>query len=247
MLSSRDNPRSSADDDTSLASSSNHSASPARKVITRSKQTIRTAYPSTKSGKTNDCESGLESKVAACLELSPGVMRWRPQPFTLRLTVDGESKKYTPDFHVTLRNEKILIIEVKPFQKCLEELVSLKLVAAHYHLERRGVSFGIVTELDVGTNVLHQNLNLLRYYARVECKKTEIKSALAFISISDCATIFELESAGYSKSFIYSLLANNKLHTDLTIALSPLSIITLPQENDNEKCFFHSRSAINFE
>lgn len=216
---------------------------PARTVITPSKQTIRTSYPSSKSRKTNDCESGLESRAAACIELSPGVLTWAPQPFTIRFFVDGEIKKYTPDFQITLKSERVKILEVKPLRRCLEELMRSKLIAAQCYFESIGVHFEIVTEEDMGSKTFCQNLNLLRYYMRVPFSEAEKAFACKLVAMCDHLTMLDLEEKGIGKSTIYSLLANNILSTDLTIALNPNSNITLFSENDNEKCYFNGRSA----
>lgn len=227
--------------------SADHVSKPVRKVITRSKQTIRTAYPSTKSKRSNDCESGMESKVAACLELSPGVASWIPQPVTLRLLVDGETKKYTPDFKVDLKSGRTKILEVKPLHKCLDEMVKAKLLAAHYYFRSVGISFEIITDEDLGSKIFHQNLNLLRYYKRVLVDQHIGKLVQKIVITNDSVSISDLEKLGLGKEIIYSLLANGEFTTDLKIAINPLSTLTVSQENENENCLFKSRSVFDLE
>lgn len=227
----------------SIRPTKKHDGKPVRKVITPSKQTIRTSYPSSKSQKTNDCESGLESRAAACIELSPGVRKWSPQPFKVRLIVNGERKKYTPDFKITLKSGRAKVLEVKPLRKCLDEEVHSKLVAAQAYFESVGLAFEIVTEEDMGTPMFCQNLNLLRYYMRVPFNAQERTYAQKLVSMCEHLTILDLENKGLQKSTIYSLIANNILSTDLALPLNPNSNISLFLENDDEKCFFSGRSA----
>lgn len=231
----------------SITLSTKQSNKPVRKVITPSKQTIRTSYPSTKAGKSNDCESGMESKVAACLEISPEVENWSPQPITLRLMVDGETKKYTPDFKVSLKNGRTKILEAKPLSKCLDESVRAKLIAAHYYFRSVGISFEIITDEDLGSKIFHQNLNILRYYKRVFVDQYKRKSALKIVTANDCVSISVLEKLGIDKETIYSLLANGQLTTNLNIAINTHSILTLCPENENENCLFKSRSVFDLE
>jgi len=220
---------------------------PVRRVITPSKQTVRTSYPSTKAKRSNDCESGMESKVAACLELSPGVESWAPQPVTLRLLVDGETKKYTPDFKVDLKSGRTKILEVKPLRKCLDEIVKAKLLAAHYYFRSVGISFEIITDEDLGSKIFHQNLNLLRYYKRVFVDQRIRKFVQKIVTTNDSVSISDLEKLGLGKEIIYSLLACGEFTTDLNIAINPLSTLTVSQENENENCLFKSRSVFDLE
>lgn len=220
---------------------------PVRRVITPSKQTVRTSYPSTKAKRSNDCESGMESKVAACLEVSPGVASWASQPMTLRLLVDGQTKKYTPDFKVDLKSGRTKILEVKPLHKCLDEIVKAKLQAAHYYFRSVGISFEIITDEDLGSKIFHQNLNLLRYYKRVFVDQRIRKFAQKIVTSNDSVSISDLEKLGLGKEIIYSLLACGEFTTDLNIAINPLSTLTVSQEIENENCLFKSRSVFDLE
>jgi TnsA endonuclease N terminal len=217
---------------------------PVRKVITPSKNGIRTAFPSTKAGGSNDCESGLESRAAAFIEVSPGVSGWACQPLKLSLQVNGSIHEYTPDFKITLRSGRVIIIEVKPLSDCLRDDVRPKLVAAHHYFDCIGWKFIILTEKDLGTNDYYQNLNVLRYYLRVPVAHERRVKARKYVSDHGFLSFIELERLGFDKPTIYSLLVNEALATDLSISLNPYSPITLPEESDHEACLFKGRSAL---
>lgn len=217
---------------------------PVRKVITASKPTVRTALPSTKAKGSIQCESGLEGRVAARIELSSGVAAWCCQPATFSLEVAGELRSYTPDFRVKFKSGRTAFIEVKPLSKCFRVDIRDKLVAAELSLKRQGLLFLIVTDQDLGSRETDQNLNLLRYYQRVPVEHLKRVSARKLVARGSDACIIDLEEAGFSKPQIYSLIAARALVTDLSVLLNPYSPLTLPEESDDEECLFKSRSAL---
>lgn len=215
-----------------------------RKAITRSKQTIRAAVPSTKGKRSIDCESGLESKFALYAEISPVVVDWFCQPFKIQLAQADSITTYTPDFKLTLRSGAIVIIEVKPLSRCLESSTLTKLRAAHHYFGEIGWEYKVFTDHDMDSSEYFQNLNLLRYYKRVPVNHARRVSVRKLVDNNEYLSIQELEKAGFNKPIIYSLIANNALSTDLSIPINPHSPIKLPEENANEERLFKGRSAL---
>lgn len=222
----------------------NQNRNPARKVITASKPTVRGAHPSTKAKGSIQCESGLESRVAAYIELSPGIVDWCCQPTTFELDVANHIRSYTPDFQVKFKSGRTAFIEVKPLSKCFKVDIREKLIAAEIWLKQRGILFFIVTDQDLGSRETDQNLNLLRYYQRVPIGHSRRVHARRLASKSSLMSIIDLEEAGFNKPQIYSLIANRVLVTDLSVLLNAYSPLTLPEESDDEECLFKGRSAL---
>lgn len=229
---------------TPLYPAGKQSSSPVRKAITPSKQTIRAAIPSSKSLRSNDCESALESKFALYAEMSPAVAEWECQPFRVRLEVNSSLATYTPDFKITLKTGEVIIGEVKPLSRCLETETLSKLIAAHHYFNALKWKFVVLTDQDLGSNEYLQNLNLLRYYQRVTVDHAARVSIRKLVNRCGYMSIAELESRGFDKPSIYSLIANHALATDLSICLNPNSPIILPEESDHEDCLLKGRSAL---
>ena len=221
----------------------NQDRAPVRKVITASKPTVRGALPSTKAKGSIQCESGLESRVAAYIELSPGIVDWCCQPTTFKLEVANEIRSYTPDFQVKFKSGRTAFVEVKPLRKCFQVDIRDKLIAAEIWLHRRGIPFLIVTDQDLGSRDTDQNLNLLRYYQRVPVAHSKRVNARKLVSKRSLISVIDLEDAGLNKPQIYSLIANRALVTDLSVLLNPYSPLMLPEESDDEECLFKGRSA----
>lgn len=220
-------------------------AVPARRAITRSKQTVRVRYPPLKARGMIDCESALEGLSALYIDLSPPVKTFRSQPFTVNLSVAGETKRYTPDFEVKLHDGRTLIIEVKPFHRCIEAGVYEKLIAAHHHFSSQNIEYLILTDLDLKPSTKQENLRLLRYYARVNVDHKARFLIRQHVSLCGITTLGDLVGLGFSKTSIYSLIVSQALATDLDTEISTNSPIFIPEENDHEKCLFEGRSALN--
>ncbi|MCR6653146.1 MAG: hypothetical protein NVV73_17395 [Cellvibrionaceae bacterium] len=192
-----------------------------------------------------DCESALEGLAALYIDLSPAVKTFRSQPFTVTLFVDGEMKRYTPDFEVELFDGRTLIIEVKPLFRCITDDVRKKLVAAHHYFLDTDNDYRILTDVDLKPAAKQENLRLLRYYARVNVDhKTRflIRQHVARYGIT---SIGDLVNIGFSRASIYSLIVSQAISTDLNTEISSNSPIFVREENDHEKCLFEGRSALN--
>lgn len=222
-------------------STKNQGKPPARRAITPSKQTVRVRYPSLKAGRMIECESALEGIAATYIDLSQAVIGLRSQPFTVSMLVNGQTKRYTPDFKVKLRSGRTLIIEVKPYDRCLVPEVLEKLRAAHAHFELRGYEFLVLTDLDLKHPIKQSNLRTLRYYARVPVSHQMRVFARGLVS-RGAVSLLELEQQGIDKATVYSLIANHVLATDLSVRFGATSPISIAEENDHEKRLFEGRS-----
>jgi hypothetical protein len=92
---------------------------PARQVVRPTGGIFRGRFPSRKSGRSVAFESLIERDALLLFEFSRGVASYREQPYSIRYTFEGRSRKYTPDFELSLASGAVLLIEVKPEDKAL--------------------------------------------------------------------------------------------------------------------------------
>jgi len=90
---------------------------PARRVVRPTGGIFRGRFPSRKSGRTVAFESLIERDALILFEFSRGIVNFREQPYSIYYPFEGRSRKYTPDFELTLASGAVLLIEVKPEEK----------------------------------------------------------------------------------------------------------------------------------
>ena len=218
----------------------------ARKPITRSKQTVRVLYPSTKVGRMIQCESLLEQKAAAHFEFSAPVRRYKEQPETICVPWHKGTFKFTPDFELQFLDGTTMFIEVKPSAKLMDKILVERLQAIERYYKKRDLQFSVVTEKEVNHPIRNKNLTLLRahkQYKYSHSQRVEIRKFLT--DLGGSASVDEVISRFRSAKLVFSLLADMVITTDLDLPLDSTTIVRLPEEPDYETCIFMCRSASN--
>ncbi len=135
-----------------------------REPIGRSFGLVRGKFPSRKMGRMIHWESQLERDVVLLLEFSPGISAFREQPIRTYYSLDGNTRRYTPDFELTFHSGEIQFIEVKPLQKALDPAESHRLTTIREHFDKSGRAFRIITETEIRQTQLLENLRVLFRY-----------------------------------------------------------------------------------
>ena len=133
-----------------------------RKVVTRSGRGFRGYFPSKKLNRLVQFESLLERDAIQLFENAKDIIRFKEQPTIIYYYLDGEPKKYYPDFELELSCEQIVHVEVKPSIKLANLEISRKYRAINKHYLTRDESFVVLTEkeLRVETGVdIYQLMN----------------------------------------------------------------------------------------
>lgn len=100
-------------------------------------------------------ESLLEREFLYLLEANGHLRSVKTQPYTLKLTVDGKMRKYTPDVEVQWQDgrpwplgSQCAVFEVKPWKVLREDWEDLapKFHAARAHFAEAGIAFRVVTD-----------------------------------------------------------------------------------------------------
>jgi hypothetical protein len=105
-------------------------------------------------------ESQLERDAVFLFEFSPGVVSFREQPIRTFYTLDGKTRRYTPDFELTLRTGVAPLIEVKPAERIARPDEARRFRAIEHHFACHGRPFQILTEYQIRQSELLENLRL---------------------------------------------------------------------------------------
>ena len=112
---------------------------------------IRGTYTSPIAG---ECKyrSGWELKVMVYLDENPEVEAWSYEKTVIEYVSNVRSKKirkYYPDFLVKYKDGRSELIEVKPKRKLEQLTVKKKMTAAMLWCSERGMSYRIMTEVQL--------------------------------------------------------------------------------------------------
>ncbi len=187
-------------------------------------------------------ESTLERDFMLLVEFDPDVLSYEEQPVRIDyLSVDGQTRHYTPDILVTYHQASTstmlkppLLVEIKYRRDLFERWQELKpkFRAARRYAKEQGWIFKIITEVEIRTPYL-KNVKFLRQYQRrpidlagaslllqkvSELRSTDPGSLLAFVcqDAHDRARLLPT---------LWSLVAQRKLGADLNQQLTMQSLI----------------------
>lgn len=134
---------------------------PARQVITRSGSIVRCRFPSCKAGRMIACEQLLERDALYLFEFSPQVLAIREQPFKFFYADGTRTRRYTPDFALTLSDHSELVVEVKPKKSLANPEIQAKLAAISDAMVRQGHRFLVLPGDVIRAEPRLSNLKLL--------------------------------------------------------------------------------------
>ena len=126
-------------------------ATPKKKRKKRKGHYIRGTYTSPIAG---ECKyrSGWELKVMVYLDENPEVEMWSYEKTVIEYVSNVRTKKirkYYPDFFVKYKDGRVELIEVKPKRKLEQAVVKKKAEAARLWCEVNGLTYKILTELEL--------------------------------------------------------------------------------------------------
>lgn len=149
-------------------------------------------------------------------EFDPNVLRYREQPQLVtyhdRL---GHSRKYYPDFELTMSDGALVHIEVKPEDKLRKASLQERFedIAAYY--ARTQLAFQILTDVDVQREPRRTNLERLNYHRRSIPFGFELSSLLDRLSGARKLTLKVVEETIGSPQLTMRLIAAGHLTCDL--------------------------------
>src|SRR5260221_11524225 len=106
--------------------------------LAKRKHGLNGLFPSLKTERMIWFESFLERDFICLLEFDPNVLTFAEQPFTLAYLHLGQTRHYTPDFHVRYAPGRDVLAECKPTAFVETEENQLKFRAARACCAERG-------------------------------------------------------------------------------------------------------------
>jgi len=194
-------------------------------------------FPSSKNDRNISFESLLEEDYIYIIEYEEKVLSYLEQPLTIEYHHNNKKYKYTPDFKVN-RHSKTQLIEIKPkniLLKLLEkESERRKFNAAYEYCRRMNFEFKIITDEDIRSGDVLNNIKYLYFYANVKVPayiKLLIKNELmnSSMDIKTLDTHLKLLNSNNNnfKPFIYSLIYSHFLSINMNSPISHNSIINI--------------------
>jgi hypothetical protein len=211
----------------------------AREPIGRSFGLVRGKFPSRKVGRMIHWESQLERDAVYLFEFSSGVTSYREQPLTTYYTLDGKTRRYTPDFELTLYTGEVILIEVKPSEKLSDPDERHRFERIGEHFSSMGNSFRILTELEIRQKELLENLRMVARYRGACLLPTE---RLAFRKLLAGQKIFGFQDAialFTDVTIVWRMIGESLLSCDLTkLVTEQTTLYVTTARVENEKLFF---------
>lgn len=206
-----------------------------RNVISPSGGIMRAKFPSHKNGRLIHCEGLLELDAAYLLEINPAVAGFREQPAAHHYPDGNRTRRYTPDFEVTLTSGEVVLVEVKPRRSLAKTEVRRTLDCVKRHFDRNDRAFAILTDEVLREQPRRANACAICHRAqRSEASIERLWSAvrrgvLGFpVSIDQATPV--LAGLGLNP---FSLMLVGALRCDLSRPIVPSTELSLAEEGDH--------------
>jgi len=209
----------------------------AREPVRRTSGRVCGKFASRKMQKMIHWESQLERAAVLLFEYSPGIAAYREQPIKIHYTLDGKTRRYTPDFELTLRTGEIQYIEVKPLVRAQEPVEARRLERIREYFYSDGYTYRVITEADIQKPQLLENLNICSRYHCEVLTALERRIWKERFSGPPCFTFAEASRIAGSASNTWNLLAQGVITCDLHQPVNDLTLVILAKEGDQDAKF----------
>lgn len=211
----------------------------AREPISRSFGLVRGKFPSLKMGRMIHWESQLERDAVYLFEFSPGVAAFREQPLTTYYTLDGKTRRYTPDFEIISRAGEAVLIEIKPAAKLLDPDESDRFRRIEEHFASHGRAFRILTDREIRQPVLLENLRLLMRNRRAPASPFERRCIIELFAGKPAISFANAAAPLGGVHAVWRLIGEGILSCDLSQHVNEQTVLCVVATGElNEKLFF---------
>lgn len=207
--------------------------------ITNSGSRKNTGYvPSLKNERPIAYESLLERDCIYLFEFDDAISSFAEQPFKITYQINNRAYSYTPDFQVNYKNDKVLVFEIKPqtiWDKIKEnENKYAKYIAANKYCISNGLEFRILTDKEVYSGSLINNIKFLFGYSKVNVPasvKLSVRNLLienGTMSISQILSCLKIQDGNEKLTnyqYILALLYFKYIKTNMENPISKSSLI----------------------
>jgi len=175
-------------------------------------------------------ESQLERDAVFLFEFSPGVTAYREQPFTTYYALDGKTRRYTPDFELTLSTGELLVIEVKPAAKLKDPDMAKRFARIRDHFASNDRPYRILTDTEIRQSALLENLKIILRHRRAALTSFERRRT---VELLPNATTFSFATAARllgSDGVVWGLICEGLLRCDLTQLVNDGTVLHIARE-----------------
>jgi hypothetical protein len=137
---------------------------PVRKVHNRGGNIIG-KFPSLKMKRMVSFESTIERDYLYLLDYEADITHFEEQPLTIEYQHGGKTRRYTPDFHITTRAGRNVLVECKPLDLINTDNNRRKFAAAREYCAGLDWDFAVATDHEIRSGFRLGNVKLLTRYA----------------------------------------------------------------------------------
>jgi len=198
---------------------------------------MRCKFPSLKNGRLVHCEGLLELDAAYLFEAHRRIVRYREQPARHHYADGDRTRRYTPDFELTLADGSTLLVEIKPERSLAADDVQQTLQAVRAHMRRSGHPFVVLTDTELRLEPRQSNVRSIfrragRQWPTGDAAKVDLSRQLASLPMPLREADEAFKASGSTS--VYTLLLLGLLRFDQSLPLQASTQINLSQEFDDE-------------
>jgi len=167
-------------------------------------------------------ESLLERDYIKTLEFDKDVVLFESQPLEIEYLYYGKKRSYFPDFLVTMRTEKVYLVEVKPEDKVEDEENKLKAEVGKMYCGEHDWEYKVVTEKDIRKGYFLENFNFLKNYNKERTSVRKMDCLQLLYEENKPCTISELKGKALKEmqegefyAHLYYMVYEQIIETDL--------------------------------
>lgn len=201
-----------------------------REVVRRSNYRMTGKCPSSKNGRMMHWESHYELATFRLLEIYHSVKSYAEQPAIIRYNdADGVTHLHYPDILVVLNCGTKLFIEVKPKNAEADLNLAKRTSYLESKLKPLGYHYLLLLPEQVESLAYLDNAIHLLQHCRPKLPETVVEEVRRFFLKNNSFTIgrlVQLLEHQYARSWIYKMLISGVLSCDLSVPISPQSLVS---------------------
>lgn len=202
----------------------------ARKVVRRSNYRMTGKFPSIKNGRMIHWESHYEKMAFQLLEIAPFVVSYREQPAIFKfINLEGTSQKHFPDLMVELINGRKLFVEVKSDRAKGDQNLMERTSLLQDLIQQNGYRYLMVYPDQIESFYYLENAEQMLWYAKTSVPfpvQYQVKQYLSHEVEVTFNLLKQVLNHLMAKAWIYRMLIEGLITSDLSLQLTDLSIIT---------------------
>lgn len=191
-------------------------------------------FASKKMGRMIQYESLLERDIIYILEYDKNISKYFEQPVEIKCMYFGVIRKHYPDFKCVFADGHTELWEAKPYNKLEDPDVKKNIYLGESYCQQRGWIYKVITDKQIYSNSLVDNIQFLTYYRKQpECSDEIIRQIVQSVVLEEFTTISKIlkflvnVKSEILLQCVYYLIYTQVLHVDLTQALNFESVIAL--------------------